>query len=127
MNWIRQNIVLRLVWGALAFQVFNVSIDAPDAKPDYIAEDLTVNDIETVVELVLEKVLDIENAIPEQDEPDEDGGGFSVKKQIQFFAYKTFVHFVPYVFVVLSQKTFIYSDKHFDLFHPELNPPPPKA
>jgi hypothetical protein len=61
----------------MAFYVVNVSIDAPDgyvtpnAQGEY-REDLSVNDIESVAELVLENWLDLQNALPEQDEADDE-------------------------------------------------------
>jgi hypothetical protein len=65
----------------MALHIFNLSVDTKDAAPDYVPEDLAVNDQESFVELVLEKWVGIENAITEHDEPDqEDGGALDFKK-----------------------------------------------
>jgi len=63
----------------LALQVFNCSVDPPDREADGTPEDLNFNDMESVVEIVLENVFGINNAMPEHDEPDHQGGGFSWK------------------------------------------------
>jgi len=62
----------------LAVLIFNISIDPPDSLKNMdddieLEEDLSQNEIESVAELILENGLDIENAIPESDDPDSDG------------------------------------------------------
>ena len=58
----------------------------PDAQPDYVAEDLTINDQESFVELVLEKVLGIENAVAEHDETDETNSqNFEMSKDFKLY------------------------------------------
>jgi hypothetical protein len=52
----------------LTIQVTNLSIDAVDPSPH--AEDLTVNEIESYLELIVEVMLDHEDAIQETDDHD---------------------------------------------------------
>lgn len=86
MNFLRNHIISRIICFAFALHILNVSIDSPDAQPDSIAEDLSVNDIETMTEFVLETVLNIDNAIAEHDEPDEsDGSSLGMKKMDFYF------------------------------------------
>lgn len=58
----------------MALHVINMSVDAPDgyavAGRGEQREDLSVNDIESLSELVLEECFGIVNAVPERDEPD---------------------------------------------------------
>lgn len=79
---IRNSRTFRLFWFLLAVHFLNISVDSEDIRPDYTAEDLSINDQESVVEIVLEQFLDIENAIAEHDESDTEGqnnkkGGFN--------------------------------------------------
>jgi hypothetical protein len=70
----------------MAFHVLNCSVDAPDAMPESVAEDLSYNDIESVIELVVEQVLGYENAIAEYDDNDTDSnGGLEIKKSLSYF------------------------------------------
>lgn len=62
--------VSRLVIGILLLQLLNISVDAPDPFPEDVPEDLSYNEQESLVEIILEEVLDIENAIPEYDDYD---------------------------------------------------------
>lgn len=74
MSKIRDIKFIRHVFFILALVVFNLSIDTPDRLPDYVPEDLSINDIESFSEFFLECTLNIENALPEHDEHDSDGG-----------------------------------------------------
>ena len=128
MQRFRQHIIFRIVCLTLAFHIFNFSVDTPDAKPDYIPEDLTYNDIESVAELVLEKVLNIENAIAEHDENDtEDGNSFDLKKDFVYF-HRTKIKndkiFDNGLHIIASTE---YNEQYSSQFHPEIVPPPPKS
>ncbi len=56
----------------LAIYLLNFSVDSRDMHPDHVAEDLSLNDIESVVEFALEVVFGIEGAVGEHDENDQD-------------------------------------------------------
>ena len=112
----------------LAFHIFNCSVDTPDAKPDYIPEDLSYNDIESVAELILEKVLNIENAIAEHDENDtEDGNSFDLKKEFVYYhqtEVKNDKNFNNGLSIIVLTN---YDEQYSSQFHPEIVPPPPKS
>jgi hypothetical protein len=129
MKIIREHIAFRLLWLVLALHIFNCSVDTPDLQPDSVPEDLSYNDMESVVEIVLEQVLDINNAIAEHDENDTDegSGGLTIKKGVDFSYYESYftVSFSNTVRTIC--KDFNYIDGFTSQFHPELTPPPPKA
>lgn len=54
----------------MGLYLFNISVDAPDTDPEHIPEDLSFNDQESIVEIVVEKVLGFEDAIKEYDDHD---------------------------------------------------------
>lgn len=54
----------------MALYLFNISVDSRDKGPDYLPEDLSINDQESIVEIIVEQVLGYENAIVEYDDPD---------------------------------------------------------
>lgn len=57
-----------------AVHIFNLSVDPRDIKPAFIPEDLTINDIESLVEFFAEEVFDLKNAFAEHDEADDHTG-----------------------------------------------------
>jgi hypothetical protein len=58
--------------------MFNICVDAPDAYLDYVPEDLSFNEQESIVEIIVEKILGFENALAEYDENDTEA--FNKKK-----------------------------------------------
>lgn len=50
--------------------LLNISVDTADPHPNHIPEDLSINDQESIVELILEQILGYENAIEEYDDND---------------------------------------------------------
>lgn len=75
----------------LAFHFLNCSIDGRDKNPDFVAEDLRYNDIETFAEFLAEDVLNCRNAFEEHDEKDDESG-----RSFDFNAYY-FSNLVPVV------------------------------
>ena len=69
-------------WMALALAVFlfNVSVDPPDHDRSKIKEDLTVNEIESLIELTFETLFGIDDFVPEGDDADQ-------KSNIQFGSF----------------------------------------
>jgi hypothetical protein len=70
-----KHIAVRVFCWILLLQLINISIDAPDLIPatatsQYEDEDLSINDIESIYELISEIVFDVD--VPEGDENDID-------------------------------------------------------
>ena len=126
MKFFRSNIISRIFCILMAIHIFNLSVDTKDVAPDCIAEDLSINDQETVVEIVLEKVLGIDNAIAEQDEPDqEDGGALDFKKVNLISHHSHRLFFEPQFFQKKSKINYLASfhqSPTYDVFSP-----PPEA
>lgn len=128
MKFFRNNIISRVFCFLMALHIMNLSVDTKDAAPDYIAEDLSINDQESVVELVLEKVMGIENAIQEQDEPDQDDGGALDFKKVDLISQsvnKLFLErklFFEYNKLKTNYLVPFHQSPSFDVFSP-----PPEA
>ncbi len=54
----------------MGFYLLNISVDPADSTPNHVPEDLSINDQESIVEIVLEKIFGYENAIKEYDDHD---------------------------------------------------------
>jgi hypothetical protein len=126
MKFFRNNIISRIFCFLMAIHIFNLSVDTKDAAPDSIAEDLSFNDQETIVELLLEKVIGIDNAISEQDEPDEeDGGALDFKKVNLISHHSNKLFFEPQISNIKNitvYTTSFHQSPTFDVFSP-----PPEA
>lgn len=122
---IRNNIFIRLTWGILGLYLLNTSVDFEDLNPEYIAEDLTINDQESILEIILEKILGYENAIHEYDDYDSDESKkqSSVKFEIKINSGNN----IP---ICLTGKRvsdhYYYLDSHLSKGHYKLHTPPPE-
>lgn len=67
---IRNSTFSRILCGFMGLYFLNISIDIADPFPEYIQEDLSFNDQESIIEIVIEKVLGFEDAIKEYDDHD---------------------------------------------------------
>lgn len=67
---IRNSQYFQFLWIFMGMYLLNLSVDMADANPAHIPEDLTINDQESIIELVVETFLGYENAIEEFDDPD---------------------------------------------------------
>lgn len=67
---IRDSIFSKCFWGFVALYLLNCSIDAPDFYPDKLPEDLSFNEQESILEVIIEKALGFEDAIDEYDDND---------------------------------------------------------
>ena len=111
----------------MALHIFNISVDTPDAQPESVPEDLSINDMESVVEIVLEKGLGIDNAIAEHDEPDEsDAQNFEMSKEFKVCPSSNFTAIVNFETTIINIRS-PYKEPHYSTFVHEINPPPPKA
>ncbi len=54
----------------MALYLLNLSVDPPNPHPTHIPEDLSINKQESIIEIVVEKILGYENAIKEYDDHD---------------------------------------------------------
>lgn len=57
----------------MGLYLLNISVDSVDPNPQYIPEDLSINDQESIIEIVFEKILGYENAFEEYDDNDTEG------------------------------------------------------
>ncbi|MGQ0829711.1 MAG: hypothetical protein ACT4ON_15090 [Bacteroidota bacterium] len=127
MRYLRNHIISRIICFVFALHIFNVSVDTPDTEPDYVPEDLSVNDIESVVEFVLENVLHIDNAIAEHEEPDDqDGTTFGMKK-IEFYFPRASFELVEQIAIHGQVKFSNYKDHFYPSPYAEIVPQPPEA
>jgi hypothetical protein len=115
----------RLLCFFLAMHILNCSIDAPDALPNSKPEDLTVNEMESVAEVVLEKILDFPAALPEHDENDqEEGMDFKLSKFV-LEVYKPLIK--PEIFenAHFLKPSIPLKEEFHSCFFPDIPVPPP--
>ncbi|MEQ8358632.1 MAG: hypothetical protein RH860_04030 [Cytophagales bacterium] len=78
---VRNSILTKFLWGIIGLYLLNISVDTADPKPEHIPEDLSFNDQESIVEIVVEKIFGFEDAIKEYD--DHDAEDHNKKKNVK--------------------------------------------
>lgn len=89
MRQFRKVSLIRFLSFSLAIYLLNISIDPRDGSEAWAKEDLAVNEIESVLELLVEEILDFEDVIPEHEDADGEKNA-----QVSFFK-----SFSPSVFI----------------------------
>ncbi|UAB83785.1 hypothetical protein INR75_16650 [Zunongwangia sp. SCSIO 43204] len=124
MQIFRNNKTLRYFSLIIGLVILNISVDSPDFNKKF-PEDLNLNDQESIVEIVIEKILGFENAIPEYE--DSDSENQLVKKDFSVDNYVLDKN--SEVFFDISLQKLMnseYQHKYYN-FYPEVTSPPPKV
>ncbi len=115
----------------MALHIFNLCVDTKDFELAGTPEDLSINDQESVVEIVLEHWLGIKNAIEEHDEPDQEDGGMLDFQKISFVYVQInplkqpFINFQPEN--DCSEHSFVYTSNYVQMPYIDIISPPPEA
>ncbi|WP_460635100.1 hypothetical protein [Larkinella harenae] len=114
----------------MSLHVLNLSIDSPDQygsvrhRFDRV-EDLSVNDIESYTEFLLEVCFGIDDAIPEHDEPDDDSDLIKLKQD--YFFTKMLVFAPVLTWIQEERSAFSHYQTVRPLTHvPDIPSPPPQ-
>lgn len=131
MEFINKHFVLRFFCFLMALHTLNLSVDAPDPQANHLhlREDLSLNQMESVLEVIFEQILGFEDAFPENEE-DDSGQALIAKINLQAVYYQQYISiallFSPSDKANLHEN-FLYQSPYSEEFHPEIIPPPPKA
>lgn len=122
---LRHSIYTKILFGLMGLHFLNISVDAPDPFPEHIPEDLSFNDQESIVEIVIEKILGYENAIEEYDDHDKEDHTKKSNSKIDLIA----LHFnnsdhKPSFLEVTKQKFPEYNSRITNGFQKLITPPP---
>ena len=104
---------------------FNISIDTADPNPEHIPEDLSINDQESIIEIVVEKILGYEDAIKEYD--DHDPEDHNTKTNIKIDLINSFLNDINIKQLFVEMKKQKFSDFNAYLiggFYKFFTPPP---
>lgn len=123
MQILRTNFLRTIISWVVMLQLLNISIDPPDRH--YGPEDLTINDIESCLELVLEVFLGHDNFIGEVDDQDDDSG--QPTNAITLFAVETPSTFSKEMVALAGQENSPYTEVFVPIFCLPIPGPPPKS
>lgn len=110
----------------MGLYLLNISVDSADPNPEYIAENLSFNDQESIIEIVVEKILGYEDAIKEYDDNDTDDHNNKKNVKIDIFPIKTLHSKIAQSFIQSNRQKFPDCNTHLTYGFHQLDTPPPK-
>ncbi|ALJ03648.1 hypothetical protein APS56_00125 [Pseudalgibacter alginicilyticus] len=123
---IKNSIFIKCLWGLIGLHLLNISVDSKDPNPEHIPEDLSFNDQESIIEIVVEKVLGFEDAIKEYDDHDTEDHNKKTNVKIDLTTHSIVANTLnPLIFETARHKFPNYK-AHLTTGFNKLNLPPPK-
>lgn len=117
----------RILWLLMAVHILNFSIDNPHTFRESDTVDEDFEEIDSMVELVLEDVIHIENAIPEHHTKTPITNKFNLKKISWTFQQQEEIVFEPYTnpnFQIILPDTFYQDSLYYSPYLALFSPPP---
>lgn len=112
-----------MVCTLVAVQILNISIDPADRL--FGKEDLSVNEIESCVELILEVLLDHHDAVQENDESDESPDRPGSKLTV--FTVADIATIQKNSILSIARRNYLHATTHPESLTLAIIPPPPRA
>ena len=124
---IRNSGTIKYLWGLMWLYLLNISVDTADPNPDHITEDLSFNDQESIIEVLVEMVLGFEDAFKEHCDPDHEEHNAGKNVKIDFLVYE--IQSVHQAATHPAEKSNRFPDYHARLTngHKVIDSPPPKV
>ncbi len=111
----------------MGLYLLNISVDTADPNPEHIPEDLTFNDQESIVEIVVEKVLGFEDAIKEYDDHDTEDHSKKKNVKIDLSVHEIVADKIDKNQFFERKKTFHEYEARLTKGFNEIDSPPPKV
>lgn len=111
----------------MGLYLLNISVDTADPNPEHIPEDLSFNDQESIVEIIVEQVLGYENAIKEYDDHDTEDHNEKKNLKIELLVHWTSADKSAQQHLTENKDLHTYYDARLDKGFIEIDSPPPKV
>lgn len=128
LQWLRSSSVRKYFWGFMCLYMLNLSVDAPDPIQNNYPQDLAFNDQESIIELVVEKVLGFETAIVEFDDNDTSHEQRQKKNlALDLYVLHDFLSKIEHNFGLKNKQISIPLSEDFKVRYSEVYSPPPEV
>ncbi len=126
LNQIRNSVFTKILWGIMGLYLLNISVDTADPYPEHIPEDLSINDQESIVEIIVEQVLGYEDAFKEYDDPDKEDHNTKTNVKFDFTNHCIAKVVLNYNTIITAQQNFPDYDTFLRKGLHKQDIPPPK-
>ncbi len=125
--FLRNSKIVRWVWAFMALYLFNISVDTNHSYPDGFLQEVGLNEQDSFIELILEEVLGIENALAEYDNEDSEEHRKKESRIKELLLHNEGLpenH--PTIFKAKKERLSAYRNSFYSVFL-DLDTPPPKG
>jgi hypothetical protein len=127
LSQIRNSLFTKIFWGIIGLFLLNISVDTEDPNSEHIPEDLSINDQESIVEIVLEQILGYEDAFKEYDDHDTENHNKNSNIKINLFNSLTTDYIIKQLFIETKKQKFLDYNTLLTNGFQKLDTPPPKV
>lgn len=124
---IRNSVFTKIFWGLVGLYLLNISVDSADLNPEPIPEDLSINDQESIIEIVAEKVLGYEDAFKEYDDNDAEDHNKNTNVKIDLTTHCIDEKPLDYQISITTSRKFPCYNAFLTKGFQKLDIPPPKV
>jgi len=110
----------------MALYLLNISVDSADPNPENIPENLSFNDQESIIEIVVEQILGYDNTIKEYDDRDAEDYNKKSNIKIDILPFQTFISISSPSFIESKKQKFRDHYAFLTKGFQQLSTPPPK-
>lgn len=111
----------------MGIYLLNISADTADPKPEHIPEDLSINDQESIVEIIVEKVFGYEDAFKEYDDKDNEDHNKKNSLKIELIVHGQVDSSIKKTIINTSKQKFPNYNSYLTTGFHKLDFPPPKV
>lgn len=110
----------------MGLYLLNLSVDTQDPTTRHLPEDLSINDQESMIELLLEQILGYENAVEEYDDSDTEEHNKQTNLKKDLLAFYPVVSALSQSFSETDRQQFPDFSSYLTNGFQKLDTPPPK-
>lgn len=111
----------------MGLYLLNICVDTADPNPEHIPEDLSYNDQESIVEIIVEQFLGFEDAFVEYDDPDSEEHNKKKNVKIDLLVYSTQSNEGLKHSLNLKKKLYLDHGARLTMGFYDIDSPPPKV
>ena len=124
---VRNSVISKILWGLIGLYMLNISVDTNDPSPNHFPEDLSINDQESIIEIIVEQVLGYEDAIKEYDDNDSEDFNKKTNLKVEFIVQYIVDSSIKESIIKTTKQKFPDYNTYLPISFQKLDTPPPKV
>jgi hypothetical protein len=124
---LRNSAISKILFGFMAVYMVNICVVPPPLQSDRVQSQLSINEQESIVEIIVEKVLGFEDAVEDYDDTDRENQSKKTNHKLETLVHKESLNLTYFAFPDLNQKLFSYNAPAVLSCFIQIETPPPQS